>query len=290
MKKDYYQILGINKNATEEEIKKAFRTEAHKHHPDKPSGNEAKFKEANEAYGVLSDKEKRARYDQFGNADFSGFQGGGGNPFGQGGFGGFDFSGFQQGGGSMEFDLGDILGEFFGGGRARRPRRGRDYETTIAITFKESIFGAEKNISINKKNITVTIPSGIENGQSLRLRSQGEEVSGGEPGDLYIRVKVEPHKNIEKSNLDLISKVKIRVTEAILGAEKEIETLEDNIVINIPKGSKDGDMLRVRGKGVPYQKGGDKRGDFIISLSIDIPKKVSRKVEKLLEELKVEGI
>lgn len=156
MSKDYYKILGVEKNASQDDIKKAFRKLAHEHHPDKKTGNDAKFKEANEAYSVLGDESKRKQYDQFGSAGPGGF--GGGQGFNPNDFGGFDFSGFQKGGfggnGGVEFDLGDIFGDFFGGGRqAQKAKRGSDIQVDIDLTFEESIFGTEKNLTLNKISV-----------------------------------------------------------------------------------------------------------------------------------------
>jgi len=213
MSKDYYNTLGVNKGASKDEIKKAFYKLAHQYHPDKKSGNEAKFKEVNEAYQVLSDDTKRAKYDQFGsgfeNMGSSSQQGGYGN---QGGFGGFDFSGFQ-GGGGVEFDLNDIFGEFFGGGRGgfhqQRTPRGRDMETEIQISMVDSILGTEKKISISgHKEVTIKIPAGIQNGQTLKMTGHGEVVKNGKAGDLYIRIIVKTPTKISKKARELLEELK----------------------------------------------------------------------------------
>lgn len=301
MPKDYYKILGIEKNASQDEIKKAFRKLAHEHHPDKNGGDDKKFKEASEAYSVLSDEKKRQQYDTFGSADASSGFGGQG-----GGFGGFDFSGFGQGG-NMEFDLGDIFGEFFGGGgrgRSRTPR-GNDISIDIELAFKESIFGVEKEINLNtmsqcdhchgtggepktdistcgrcsgsgsvretknsifgafatqktchdcnglgkipkqkckvchgntvyrkSHNFKVKIPAGIENGEMVRLSGAGEVASRGTAGDLYIKVHVKPHHQIRKEGSNLVMKLPIKLTEALLGGEHEIETLDGKFTLD----------------------------------------------------------
>ena len=211
MKKDYYKTLGVEKGASKEEIKKAFHKLAHKYHPDKKEGDEAKFKEVNEAYQTLSDDSKRAKYDQYG-PGFENMQGGQGR-HGQGGFGGgfegFDFSGFQNGGG-MEFDLNDIFGEFFGGGfRTQRTPRGRDMQTEIAISLVDSVLGAEKKISIGgQKDITIKIPAGIQSGQTIKMAGYGEEVKNGKSGDLYINISIKiPHK-ISKKARELLEELK----------------------------------------------------------------------------------
>lgn len=363
MKKDYYEILEVSKNASEDEIKKAFRKIAHKYHPDKGGGNEAKFKEASEAYSVLSDKQKRAQYDTFGQ-NFNGGQSNNG-----GGFGGFDFSGFQGGfgggNGGFEFDmgdLGDIFGDIFGGGsRRQKTKRGNDIQVDIEISFKESIFGVEKKITLNKNSeckkcngngaekgsemhtckrcdgrgviseikrtifgqvnsektcsecfgvgatpknkcsechgegitkgkeeFTIKIPSGIENGEMLRVSEKGESIRGGKAGDLYVKIYVIKHKNIQKEGSNLVMDLDIKLTDALLGADYPIETLDGPLTITIPEGIKIGEVLRVKNKGVPL--GSDRRGDLFIRTKIIIPTKLNRQTRKIVEELREEGI
>lgn len=293
--KDYYKTLGIEKNASKEDIKRAFRKLAHENHPDKNKGNteaEQKFKEASEAYSVLSDDTKRKQYDTFGSAgEGAGFNHGSGGSGGQG-FGGFDFSSFArqyqtQNGQTFEFDLGDIFGEFFGGSSGRRPRKGANITVDVQITFKESIFGVEKELNINKEKIAITIPSGIENNQGLRVSGKGENGQGGR-GDLIVRVWVEEHKIFRKEGFDLIMELPLRLTTALLGAVLDIETLEGKIELKIPAGTTHNEILRVRQKGVPHSRG--KRGDLLIVTKVDIPKKLSKNAERLVEELKKEGI
>jgi DnaJ-class molecular chaperone len=286
--KDYYKILGVEKGASKDEIKKAFRKLAHEHHPDKNQGQDAKFKEINEAYTVVSDDEKRQQYDTYGSA---GPMGGGGFNGGQG-FGGFDFSGFtRQGGGfsqngqNFEFDLGDIFGEFFGGGR--RPRKGSNITVDIQISFKESIFGVEKDININKDKIVIKIPAGIENGQGLKVQGKGEDGPGGK-GDLIVRIWVEEHKIFRKEGYNLIMELNLKLTTALLGALVDIETLDGKIELKIPSGTTHNEILRVRQKGVPDERG--RRGDLLIVTKVEMPKKVSKTAQKLIEELKKEGL
>ena len=361
MSKDYYKTLGVEKNASKDELKKAFHKLAHAHHPDKNKGDDTKFKEVNEAYQVLSDDKKRASYDQFGNAD--GPQGFGGGFGGQGGFGGFDFRGGQPGG--MEFDmgdLGDIFGDFFGGGgRGKKARKGRDLQTEVHLSFEESIFGVEKKINVNKQSvcnvcsgtgakvgtkmdtcktcngqgqireirrsilgnfqsvktcetcfgsgkiptqkcsecrgtgitkrneeISVKIPAGVNNGESLRVRSKGEAIQGGEAGDLYIKLNVKSHSVYNREDSNLMMDLKIKLTQAILGFTYNLKTLDNHdIEVKIPEGINNGEMLRVRGKGVPV---GGSRGDIIIRIEVEIPKRLSRKSKELIEELKKEGL
>ncbi len=220
MAKDYYKILGVDKSASKDEIKKAFYKLAQKHHPDKKGGDEKKFKEANEAYQVLSDDQKRAKYDQFG----SGYEnmGAGGNYGGyqQGGFGGFDFSGFSSRGGQtdnfgQEFDFGnlnDIFSDFFGGGGggfyARTPH-GRDMQTEINISLTDSILGVEKNIVLGgSKELKIKIPAGIQNGQTLKMTGEGEQIKNGKAGDLYIKINIKVPTKISKKARELLEELK----------------------------------------------------------------------------------
>lgn len=325
MSKDYYKILGVEKGASKDDIKKAFRVQAHKYHPDKNKNDPAsaaKFKEASEAYSVLSDENKRKQYDMFGAAgpggagfNGGGFGGAGGNPFGgQGGFGGFDFSQFNQGGGfhfnqgGVEFDLGDIFGEFFGGGGrggARRARKGANITVDVQLSFKESIFGTEKDIALNKRTadgknsvetISVKIPPGIESGQGLRIGGRGEQGEGG-AGDLIVRVWVDEHKLFRKEAFNLVMNLSIKLSTALTGGTVNIETLDGPIEVKIPIGTSHGEILRVKGKGVPYESrgmfggsGSTKRGDLLIVTHVEMPRKLSKNAQKLIDELKKEGI
>lgn len=298
MSKDYYKTLGIEKGASDDEIKKAFRKMAHKHHPDKKGGDEAKFKEVNEAYQTLSNPKKRQQYDQFGSTG----PGGAGFNGGQGGFGGFDFSGFQQGGGfdfgGQHVDLDDILGSFFGGGGRRTPR-GRDIQLNMQLSFKEAIFGVEKKISVpdlrdgqdqNKnKEITVTIPAGVENGQSLRLQGYGEQLSNGEPGNVILIISVERHSLFRREGINLVMNLDVKLTDAILGAKYEIEMLDGKkLTVKIPEGLESGQTLRVKGKGIP--SGTFHTGDLYIKTNILIPNKLSKSSKKAVEDLRKEGL
>lgn len=215
MKQDYYETLGINKGASKDEIKKAFYKLAHKYHPDKKGGDEAKFKQVNEAYQVLSDDTKRAKYDQFG----SGFENMGAGYGGarQGGFGGFDFSGAGGfGGGNVDFDFGnlnDIFSDFFGGGmggfRTTRTPRGRDMQTDINISLTDSILGVEKKMILGgHKEITIKIPAGIHDGQTLKMTGHGEEIKNGKTGDLFIKINVKFPNKISKKARELLEELK----------------------------------------------------------------------------------
>ena len=363
MAKDYYNILGINKGASKDEIKKAFHKMAHKYHPDKKGGDEAKFKELNEAYQVLSDDSKRSRYDQFG-AGFENAQPGRGGQ-GQGGFSGFegfDFSGFQNG--NTDFDFGDIFNDFFNGGmggQRAQARRGRDISTEIQISFSDAIFGTTRKILITKtsncstchgsgakpgtkmqtckkcngqgqiretkrsflgnisstkiceeclgagevpvekchtckglgvlrkeEEISIVIPAGIRDGEMIRMSQMGEAVSRGTTGDLYIKINVAAHPVFKREGSDLVMNLNLKLSDALLGTEYPIQTLDGELKVAIPEGVTVNEILRVKGHGVPTGKG--KRGDLLIKLNIKLPSKISRKSRELIEELKKEGI
>jgi molecular chaperone DnaJ len=353
--KDYYTILGVEKNASQDDIKKAFRKLAHQYHPDKNKGDDTKFKEVNEAYQVLSDNQKRAQYDQFGSNFQNGFGGG------QGGFGGFDFSGFQNAQGFDMGDLGDIFSDFFGGGmRGAQENRGRDISTEIAIPFADSIFGTVRKILITKvsscdtchgsggkpgakqvtcascngkgqiretrrsilgtfttsrvcdtcagtgtvpkdtcdtcrgagvlrreEEIEIKIPAGIESGEMIRMTGMGEAVRRGTAGDLYVKVMVAPHKVFKRDRDNLLMDMDIKLSEALLGGERAIETLDGKLTVKIPEGVTHGTLLRVKEKGVPHARG--RRGDLLIRVLITIPTKLSKKAKEAIEELQKEG-
>lgn len=286
---NYYKTLGVDKTASQDEIKKAFRKLAQQHHPDKPTGNEAKFKELNEAYTVLSDPKKRAQYDQFGSG-FSGAQGGG-----AGGFGGFDFSGFAQNysQGGVEFDLNDLFGSIFNGG-FQRVRKGADIVMDITIDFKASILGEARKITVNrvsgdKEEISFNVPPGIDDGETLRIAEKGEpsKDKGGRPGNLYVRVHVRPHESLRKEGIHLVTNLKLKLSDAILGTTYEVDTLEEKMTIKIPKGITHGEVLRIKGKGVPV--GGRSVGDLLIQVFIDIPQNLSKRAKEAIETLRTEG-
>lgn len=285
--KDYYQILGVKKDASEEEVKKAFRKLAHTYHPDKSGGDEAKFKEVSEAYSVLSDKKKRQQYDAYGSAGAGGFQGGS-QGFNPNDFG-FDFSGFQGQGFGGE-DLSDILSSIFGG---RRMRRGRDVAVDIELSFQESIFGVERKIEINsklvkQKEVSITVPAGIDDGQMVRLTGMGETLEGGQAGDLYVKIHVRKHPYLRKEGYNLLMDLIVKLTEALLGGERAIGTLDGEITLKIPAGTKHGTILRVKDRGVPMD-GSKKRGDLYVRVSVQIPEKLNKEAKKAVEELKKQG-
>ncbi|HCY17849.1 MAG: Chaperone protein DnaJ [Candidatus Nomurabacteria bacterium GW2011_GWF2_35_12] len=367
MNKDYYDILGVNKNASKDDIKKAFYKLAHKYHPDKKEGNEAKFKQVNEAYQVLSDDSKRSKYDQFGSGFENVQQGYGGH--GQSGFEGFDFSNFSGGfqNSNADFDFGnlnDIFSDFFTGGTGRgraQARRGRDISTEIQISFSESVFGTSRKILITKTSncnicngsgaklntkmeickycngqgkireakrtilgtisstkiceeclgsgevpkekcetckgkgvlrkeveVSINIPAGIRDGEMIRMAGGGEAVSKGTAGDLYIKINVASHAVFKREGNDLVMNLDLKLSDALLGTEYPIQTLDGQISVKIPEGVSINEILRVKGKGIPISK--NKRGDLLIKLKIKLPGKLSRKSRELIEQLKKEGI
>ena len=294
-KRDYYEVLGVGKNASDDEIKKAYRKLAVKYHPDKNPGDkeaEAKFKEINEAHDVLADKQKRARYDQFGHA---GVGGAGGNPFSGGGAAGNPFGGFDFNGQTFNFDFGggggldDILGSLFGFGNAgaRRPRRGADYQAAVVLTFEEAIFGTTKTVEVNGGELKVKIPAGIDDGMSIRLRGKGGPApeGGSEPGDLYVRVKVKPHKHLTREGAIILSEEKIDMVDAALGCEIEVETVDGTVTMKVPAGTQSGTPFKLSGHGVPFRADGD-RGPHIVTVVVETPRNLTKRQKDLLEEFK----
>lgn len=356
MNKDYYKILGLERGASKDEVKKAFRKMAAKYHPDKATGDEEKYKEVTEAYAILGDDKKKAEYDTYGHAFNTGGAGGG--------FSGFNWADFAQGGGfnagGFEFDLSDLFENFGFGGGGARAQRGRDVSIDINISFNESIFGVTRKVLITKNNtcthcngtgakagtekvscttcggngkiretrqsvmgsfttvrecgechgtgkipkekcehcrgagvartqeeIVVNVPAGIQNGEVIRMTGRGEAMSMGQPGDLYIKVHVESHKSVRREGNNLYSTLPVKLTDALLGSNYRVDTLDGSVEIKIPAGILHGELIRIKERGVPTERG---RGDFMVKVSIEMPKKLSRKAQKLVEELKEEGI
>lgn len=366
MPQNYYDILGVEKSASADEIKKAYRKLAHKYHPDKGEGNDAKFKEVNEAYQVISNPEKRSQYDQYGQAfedaqrngggpghgaGFGGF-GGGQNPFG-GGFGGF-------GGEGVEFDLGDIFGDLFGSRDTRQARRnkGIDLEMPLTINFEDAVFGVKRTITLEKKDkckicegsgahpgtkvvtcptchgqgqiktqrstifgavssavpcdkcggdgkipespcdnckgegvlrqqktLEVQIPGGIDNNQRIRVNGEGEVgYRGSQAGDLYLLIRVKPHKDFVRDGFTLHTEIPISFTQAALGAKVIVSTLDGDIELKIPAGTQPNKVFKVGGKGVTYVNS-SKRGDLLVTVRVVVPNKLTKKETEALKEL-----
>jgi molecular chaperone DnaJ len=354
MNKDYYQTLGVNKSASQDEIKTAFRKLAHEHHPDK-GGNAEKFKEANEAYQVLGNAEKRKQYDQFGSS-FQNGQAGGGAQWQNFSGSDFDFGDL----GDLFGGMGDIFGFSGGGGRGRgqRSSRGRDLEMLVTLDFMEAVFGVEKEINFQRLGICthcqgngaepgakmetcatckgqgkiaqiqrtilgsmrvesicpschgegrkysekcracsgegvkaeaaklkVKIPAGINTGESIRLSGQGDAgAKGSASGDLFLRVKVSPSKKFVRVGYDIQTKETISVKQAILGDKIEVETVDGKLTLKIPEGTQSGTVFRLKDKGVPVLNSRS-RGDHLVEVTVKIPKGLSKKEQKIFEEI-----
>lgn len=348
-KRDYYEVLGVAKNAGDAEIKKAYRVLAKKYHPDMNPGDkdaEKKFKEASEAYAILSDPEKRRQYDQFGHAAFEG---------GAGGAGGFDFSGMDFG------DIfGDIFGDFFGGGSSRRssngPMKGANVRASVRITFEEAVFGCEKELELvlkddcpechgsgakpgttpetctkcggkgkvmftqqslfgmvqnvqtcpdchgtgkvvkekcpnchgngyisNKKKISVSIPPGIDNGQSVRIREKGEPGSNGGPrGDLLVEVIISSHPIFQRQDMNIYSTAPISFAQAALGGEIRISTIDGDVLYTVKPGTQTDTRIRLKGKGVPSLRNKNVRGDQYVTLVVQVPTSLNAEAKEAL--------
>ena len=355
-KRDYYEILGVAKTASINDIKKAYRKLAMQYHPDKNPGNkeaETKFKEASEAYAVLSDDSKRKQYDQFGHSAFEGMGGGAG---------GFDFSNFQ-GFEGFEDIFGDLFGSIFGGatsgsrsGRSFRGHPGNDLKYDLHITFEEAAFGTEKEIEVRRRRtcgacsgtgaskgsspetcddcggqgqvrmqqgffaisrpcpkcrgtgqtiknpcvecrgqglkattskLKVNVPAGIDESQRLKLRGEGESgLQGGPEGDLYVVIRIKPHKVFERHDSDVICEFPITYTTAVLGGEITVPTLDGKANIKIPTGTASGKIFRLKNKGIQIL-GTNQRGDQHVRVFVEIPKKLSEKYKEALEKLKI---
>ncbi len=357
-KRDYYEVLGVGKGASADEIKKAFRRLAVQHHPDKEGGDESKFKEINEAYEVLKDDKKRQRYDQFGHAGVGSSAASDGAGAGYGGF---------QGGGNFDFGdlgLGDIFESFFGGGgfgqsggqHGRRAQRGRDVQTEITLSFEDAVFGTERDLRLTiedvcehckgstvepghklktcdtcggsgqvmqvhrtvfgqiqqagicptckgggkmpekacmvcggkgtqrkTQTISLKIPAGIDDGATIRLHEKGEAVASGGKGDLYVAIHVKPHKKFTREGDLILSTEVISMIDAALGTEIDVETVDGNIRMKVPAGTQTGTDFKLSNHGVPHLKS-DTRGAHIVTIQVEVPKKLSKRQKELLEE------
>ena len=293
--RDYYETIGVSRSASADEIKKAYRKLAKKHHPDAnpdDPGAQKKFAEITEAYEVLSDTEKRQKYDQFG-SNWSKVGGGGGSPFGA----------FGGGGGGAGFDLNDILGGMFGGGgggsspfgggggrRQPRAQNGQNIEAEIRVPFQVGVEGGEHELTLQTggkvNRLTAKIPAGINDGGKVRLAGQGHPgQGGGAPGDVIVTVKISPHPWFRREGANLLVDVPISPAEAVLGSKVDVPTLsEGTVVMSIPPGTSSGAKLRLRGKGVLDRKTGD-RGDQLVVVKIVVPKTTSAEVEALYRQL-----
>jgi curved DNA-binding protein len=294
--KDYYAILGVSKTATEKEIKQAYRRLARKHHPDVNPDDKSsadKFKEVSEAYEVLNDKEKRAKYDQFGQYwQQSSQPGGAGQPppgwaEASAGFG------FDEAGGVG--DLGSLFEALFGQGRAQAegrgsrrrgwtPARGRDVEYEIEVTLEEAFSGVTKFFNIDGRRIEVKIPKGVKAGSKIRLAGQGEPGPGSENGDLYLNVKMRPHPVFERKESDLHMEVAVPYTIAALGSDIQVPTLTGKVTMKIPPGTSSGQTFRLSGQGMPHLRGAG-RGDMFVRIKVTVPKTLSERERELLTEL-----
>lgn len=362
-KRDYYEVLGVSKNASADEIKKAFRRKAVEHHPDR-GGDEKKFKEVNEAYETLKDQTKRQRYDQFGHAGVGGSAGGGagGDPFG--GFGGFG-QGQEAHFDFGDMGFGDIFNSFFGGGagsgKQSRRNRGRDVEAELELSFEEAVFGTDASVSITlddvcshckgttaepghdmetcdeckgsgqtvrvmrtmlgniqqatvcpkcegrgkvpekecsvcrgkgteskKQNIDLKIPAGVDDGATIRLREHGEAVAHGAKGDLYVNLRVKPHKKFTREGDLILSEEHVPMIDAALGTELEVDTVDGPVKLKIPAGTQSGTDFKLSGHGVPHLRK-ETRGAHIVTIHVDTPTKLSRKQKDLLKTLKESG-
>ena len=280
MKRDYYEILGVDRSVSESDLKKAFKRLAIKHHPDKNPGNkeaEEKFKEAAEAYEVLSDQAKRQTYDQFGHQGVN-------SNFGQSGFQNVDINDiFNNIFGDEIF--GDIFGDIFGRAGTRRPPRGRNIQMAYEMTLEEAVFGKDVEIRLpnSNKKVSVNIPAGVDTGNKIRLSGEGEPSQyGGENGDLFIVVQVSKHELLEREGNHLYCEVPIRVDQAILGSEIEIPTLTKKILLKIPPETQTGKIFKLRNMGAGSLRG-KTTGDLFVRVVVETPSKLSPKQKKSIQ-------
>lgn len=285
-KKDYYEILGVSRNTSPEEIKKAYRKLARKHHPDvnvNSKDAEARFKEISEAYDTLSDPDKKKKYDLFGQqAAQSGF-----DPtraYSNYGPGSEGFDNIFRGDGA---GFQDIFSDLFGAahrGRTAGPRAGHDVQYSMEISFEDAVRGLTTQLSLNHEKISVKIPPGVDSGSKIRIPGKGEPGgSGGPRGDLYIVTKVRTHPYLERKGDHIYLEVPVSFTEAILGAKIRVPTIEGMIQLTIPPGTQSGQKLRIAGKGFPHLRGGA-RGDQFVVIKITVPKDVDERSVQLIRD------
>jgi curved DNA-binding protein len=301
--KDYYSILGVDRDASSDEIQRAYRKLARRYHPDvnKEAAAEERFKELGEAYGVLKDEKKRALYDQYGDSWKAVSEGHGPPPGADRVRVDFEGAGFDPG---QLDDLGSIFETIFGGGfagrgrterragfRRDRPMAGTDHEATLALTLDEAHEGGRRDLHLDdpatgkRKHFSVTIPKGVRPGQRIRLTGQGGKgASGGQDGDLYLRVDLVSHPLFKLEGADLHTSLAVSPWEAALGAEVEVQTLDGAVRVKVPPGSSSGRRIRLRGKG--YHRSDKTRGDLYIALRIEVPKKLSDDEKTLMMRLK----
>ncbi len=294
---NYYDVLGVSKQSSQDEIKKAYRKLAMQYHPDRNKDNpkaEEKFKEISEAYAVLSDAEKRKKYDTFGAEGFK-------QRYSQDDiFRGFDFDeifrNFGFGGHRTSGGFGggaDPFAEFFGG-RSQRPRKGQDMVSDISISFEEAARGGEKRFSVQRQNGTedtsVKIPPGIEEGKKLRLAGKGfPGPNGGPAGDLYFKVHIQPHPHFKRDGNDVVYEQKVDLTDALLGTVIEVPTKECRKQVKLPEGTQPNSKISLNGLVFPVIKTGAK-GDQIVRVNVTYPKSLSEKQKELIEQLKESGL
>lgn len=292
--KDYYKTLGVNKNATQDEIKKAYRKLAVKYHPDKNQGNaeaEHKFKEINEANDVLSDPEKRKKYDELG-SNWQQYRN-------QGQQGGFDWSQWQNagqghysGGNFEEEDFSDFFNSIFGGmGGTKKGRKtsfkGQDYQAEISISLEEAYHGTSRIIELHGQKLRVQIKPGIENGQVLRIPEKGAQgYNGGQAGDLYLTITIQPHHLYERHAANLEQTVKVDMYTAMLGGKVKVHTFTGDLLVTIPEGTPSGKSLRIKGKGMPYYGKEGQHGDMIVKTEIVLPSQLNPEQKELLKKMR----
>jgi curved DNA-binding protein len=302
--KDYYKTLGVEKSATQDEIKKAYRKLAVKYHPDKNKGDkeaESKFKEIAEAYEVLKDPEKRRKYDTLG-ANWKQYQTQGG-----GGFDDYDWSAFGgragRGGTRGEFEgnfndffggggFSDFFNNFFGGGFGRRTEaaqqgfKGKDYEGELTISLEEAYSGTQRMIDVEGKKLRIKIKPGIADGQALRIRQKGGQgVRGGEPGDVFLKINVLQHSIYERQGDDLNTNLDVDLYTAVLGGKTRISTLKGDMEINIPEGTENGKKLRLKGLGMPVHDNPGSFGDLYVKINVVVPKNLTSEEKDLFVKL-----